>query len=152
MKEEIVGGIRNALSHGESIEKAVQTFINAGYSPHEVREAASVVSPSAANVLQPPTSAQNPSPISPETAAAQSSSQSPPPPISSKAGTPTDVVGGPKQATPLLQTRPQQPPIAEQGHGKKFVIILLTIFILLLGALIFTIMYSDNLVGTLFGK
>ena len=51
MKEEIIGGLRNALERSETIEKAMQTFINAGYSAAEVREAAGVINPSATGLL-----------------------------------------------------------------------------------------------------
>lgn len=39
-KEEIISGIKNALARGESIEKIVQSFVNAGYNADTVRQAA----------------------------------------------------------------------------------------------------------------
>lgn len=43
-KEDIlIGGLKNALERGESIEKAKQSFINAGYKPEEVTAAAQKV-------------------------------------------------------------------------------------------------------------
>lgn len=39
-KEEIIGGLKNALDRGESLERAKQSFVNAGYSQDEVNEAA----------------------------------------------------------------------------------------------------------------
>ncbi len=39
----LVGGLKNALERGETIEKAKQTFINAGYKPEEVAAAAQKV-------------------------------------------------------------------------------------------------------------
>ena len=36
---EIVGGIKNALARGETLERAQQSFINAGYKKEEVEEA-----------------------------------------------------------------------------------------------------------------
>lgn len=44
MKDEIIAGIRNALDRGYSIQQAVQSFINAGYNPNEVKEAAEAFS------------------------------------------------------------------------------------------------------------
>lgn len=41
--EEIKGGLKNALSRGENIQKAKQSFINAGYSRQEVEKAASTL-------------------------------------------------------------------------------------------------------------
>jgi len=40
MREDIVAGLKNAFERGESMEKAVQAFINAGYNKNEVEEAA----------------------------------------------------------------------------------------------------------------
>lgn len=40
MREDIIGGLRNAIGRGEPLEKAVRSFINAGYRESEVREAA----------------------------------------------------------------------------------------------------------------
>ena len=43
MNEEIIGGIKNALERGISLDKAAQSFINAGYNPKEVQEAVQVL-------------------------------------------------------------------------------------------------------------
>ncbi len=40
MKEELVEGIRQAVSKGESMERAMTTFYNAGYTKEEIEEAA----------------------------------------------------------------------------------------------------------------
>jgi len=40
MREDIVAGLKNAFERGESMEKAVNAFINAGYNKNEVEEAA----------------------------------------------------------------------------------------------------------------
>ncbi|MEM4271603.1 MAG: hypothetical protein QXD13_00725 [Candidatus Pacearchaeota archaeon] len=39
MREDILGGLKIALEKGESIQEAAQSFINAGYSQHDVQEA-----------------------------------------------------------------------------------------------------------------
>ena len=39
MNEEIVAGLKNAMEHGTSQEKAIQSFINAGYNVQDVRDA-----------------------------------------------------------------------------------------------------------------
>ena len=44
MKEEIVDGLRNAIEHGSSLEKAKDSFTNAGYNRYEVDAAARIVS------------------------------------------------------------------------------------------------------------
>ena len=42
-KEDIIGGLKNALERGETLERAKSTFINAGYKEEEVEEAAKLV-------------------------------------------------------------------------------------------------------------
>lgn len=44
MNEEILAGLKYAAERGFSIEESVQSFINAGYNPSEVRETASFLS------------------------------------------------------------------------------------------------------------
>lgn len=44
MNEEILSGLRNALARGFSLEDSIQSFINAGYSQSEVKEAAYMIS------------------------------------------------------------------------------------------------------------
>ncbi len=41
--KEISGGIKNALDRGESLAKAKQSFINAGYTPQEVQESTQMI-------------------------------------------------------------------------------------------------------------
>ena len=51
--KEISGGIKNALDRGEPLEKAKQTFINAGYTPQEVQEAAQMAGPAPVQAAKP---------------------------------------------------------------------------------------------------
>lgn len=44
MRDEIAAGMRNALEKGEPLEKVVQSFINAGYNPFEVRAVSQIFS------------------------------------------------------------------------------------------------------------
>src|SRR3989344_1349632 len=53
MKEEIVGGLKNALERGSYLEQAVQSFINAGYNAAEIRDAAALISQGATPLLHP---------------------------------------------------------------------------------------------------
>jgi len=50
MSDEIISGLRNALERGESLDKAAQTFLNAGYNPSDVRESVNVISTGATNI------------------------------------------------------------------------------------------------------
>lgn len=40
VKEELVEGIKQALSRGDSLEKAMMSFFNSGYAKHDIEEAA----------------------------------------------------------------------------------------------------------------
>jgi len=40
MKDDILAGLKNAVGRGESLAEAVQSFINAGYTPQDVKESA----------------------------------------------------------------------------------------------------------------
>lgn len=53
VNEEILGGLRNALERGSSIERAVQSFINAGYNPNDVSEAADYLSRGVMSMVHP---------------------------------------------------------------------------------------------------
>ena len=137
MKEEIIGGLHNALDRGETIETAMQTFINAGYSANEVREAASMVAPSATGMLS--------------STPAKSLSQAPQ--KSSPEKTPQAV----KIASATSQSTIQQTPASPMGNsppqtvsaakGKSTAIILAVILLLLAILLGVTILYSDKILG-----
>jgi cobalamin biosynthesis Mg chelatase CobN len=63
VKEDIVGGLKNAIERGENLEQAKQTFINAGYSADEVEQAAASLGGIIASIATPqtqPTSQQIP--------------------------------------------------------------------------------------------
>ena len=44
MRDDIYGGLKNAVERGEDLEKAVQSFISAGYSEQDVRQVAQAMS------------------------------------------------------------------------------------------------------------
>jgi hypothetical protein len=43
-EQELIGGLQNALLRGETIDKAKQSFISAGYKPEEIEAAAHKIS------------------------------------------------------------------------------------------------------------
>ncbi|MEK6800369.1 MAG: hypothetical protein AABY05_00390 [Nanoarchaeota archaeon] len=43
MKEEIYYGLKNAIEKNESLDSAMQSFINAGYNPEEVKAAGKAI-------------------------------------------------------------------------------------------------------------
>ncbi len=51
MKDELVSGLKNAIERGSSLEQAIQSFLNAGYSPTDVSDAARFVSSGATSIL-----------------------------------------------------------------------------------------------------
>ena len=54
MQSEILAGVKNAMEHGSSMESAIQSFINAGYNPQEVMEAAKYISTGVSNLIYVP--------------------------------------------------------------------------------------------------
>ncbi len=52
MREDIAGGLKNALDKGENLENAIKSFINAGYLEKEVRDASRYVSQGTLESLQ----------------------------------------------------------------------------------------------------
>jgi len=67
MRDEILSGLRTAIEHGSSLDKAIQSFINAGYNPAEVRQAASSLREGATSIItqqkQKQTHSIRPSPV-----------------------------------------------------------------------------------------
>jgi len=59
-KEEIVGGLKNAIERGSSLEDAIQSFIGAGYNPNEVRAASRDVGKGVTAIVQEQREAQGP--------------------------------------------------------------------------------------------
>ncbi len=49
--EEIVSGLKNAIERGFSLDSAVRSFINAGYNPSEVQQAASMISSGVSTIM-----------------------------------------------------------------------------------------------------
>lgn len=67
MREDIVGGLRNALERGTSLEQAIRSFMNAGYREADVRDAAKLLEGGAITFsLQQPTRNASLSPAVPQ--------------------------------------------------------------------------------------
>lgn len=149
MNDELIGGMRNALERGETIEQAIQAFLNAGYSPNEVREAAGRVAPSAAAAIygQAPGLLPSSFPSAQTKATAHSSSPASSPatvapsqPLSQTSSSPASSA-----VQPLPTTIPSPP------HGKKTIVILIVVLLLLIVLLGITYLYSDKILGLLTG-
>jgi hypothetical protein len=63
MREEIVAGIRNGLARGQSLEKAAQSMMNAGYNPQEVKAAVQSVSGGASSLVNFNSETKNSTPV-----------------------------------------------------------------------------------------
>ncbi len=53
MNADIISGIKNAVEHGSTLQEAVQSFLNAGYSATEVEEAARYLTGGATTAVNP---------------------------------------------------------------------------------------------------
>ena len=132
MRDDIEGGIKNALDRGATLEQAVRSFINAGYNESEVRKAAKVFGEGAISMTSPQGQAQTPLPNSQIT---QLQSVQPP------GQTPVRA-----QAT----TRAQLPTI--RTKTKRFsvkIFILIIVLLILLGVLAATIFFRGSIIDFL---
>ena len=64
VREEILTGLNNGVARGESIEKAMQTLVLAGYNPKEVQEASQHVNMGTVGTI-PQTQNQSNNPLNP---------------------------------------------------------------------------------------
>ena len=154
VREEIVEGLRFAMSKGESLMKAMMSFYNAGYSKAEVEEAAKMLGkPSLQNVQSP---VQTQAPQTPPTQLAQPV-QGTPKQYVSQYGPPVDLL---QSATTPLQNLSEAPPTPVPGSpqmvssygnqkGNKhplstgvMIFLSITLF-LLLAALVSLIVFKD---------
>lgn len=103
---EIVGGLKNALDRGESLVKAKQSFLNAGYKPAEIN---------AAVQKMPATTSQISKPITAPAEAKALAAQPKPQPQAQPSPTTTTKI-----------------PVQKKQASKKFMIILIIIAILIL--------------------
>jgi hypothetical protein len=128
MNEEILSGLRTGMERGFSLDSAVQSFINAGYNPAEVNEAAALVA-----------RGQAPASIKP-------SSQIPVQPLPK-----TPQVGMPQpklSETSKLQTT-EKP--ATPKKMKLLLIIAIILILLIVGGAIAVLLFKDQILG-LFGN
>jgi len=122
-EQEIGGGLKNALDRGESLAKAKQSFVNAGYKPEEVEAAVRKMPAATTQPLQQPT-ATTPNKV--ETPIVQPGQQQATQPLPTVAATTTTV-------------KP------EKELSKKFIIILISSAALaLIGAALLGLFW-DNL-------
>jgi len=135
MAEDILGGLKNALERGASLEEAIRSFINAGYREAEVRQAAAQLSSGALSNVS-----SNSSYARPQPAVKQILPQRPPFPATKP---------WPVQISSRQNPQPQV--IANHGSHKPFgmgaVILLALILIILIAALLGTIFFKDQIIS-----
>ena len=151
LNEEILGGLKSAIDRGESLQKAMMTFYNAGYKKEEIEEAARFLNEHP--IEQPQVSASVPS-AKPKSELFSKKQE----PIPS---TPISVPQAPiEPAHPVQQVvsnygasqQPQQiQPVS--GYEKKepkdrvIVVILITILVFLLGLLASIFIFKQEIVN-----
>lgn len=110
MADEIIEGLKNALEHGSTLDEAVNSFVAAGYSPIEVKEAAQALTSGAlAMTISAQPLPQTVQPIAPPTAM-------------------------PLQMPPVMQPiSPLQPEKKEAPKWLKIAIVVLLLLIIALG-------------------
>jgi len=83
-ERELIGGLQNALSRGENINKAKQSFISAGYKPEEIEAAAQKISIAPRATQQTSTLSTTPTPIKQQITQPQQTPEEPKPKQASK--------------------------------------------------------------------
>lgn len=152
MREDILRGLKNAIERGEPLEKAVQSFINAGYNPIEVKQAAqsliggatAITNPYAVqlgmgNLPPPPVKVTIPQQISlPEQTPIRQAAQMASPPAFRKL---SEVQ--PRAMMPQMMYRKKK--------NTGLIVTLIIILLLLVGGLIYMILYGQEFLNSLFG-
>ncbi len=136
MRNEILAGLKNALERGESIEESIQTFINAGYNPVEVRESANILAGGASYLINPSNQ---------DLQQSKSSSQIISAPLQQ---IPVQVLNQPSQNSSA--PNPTLPIISSNNKSaspKKRVILLIIILIFLIALVLLFIIYKDDLLA-----
>lgn len=115
MNEDIVSGIKNAVEHGATLEEAIESFLNAGYSSNEVQEAAHYLTTGATSAVNPSAQVATPRPVVREvkSSAPVQSSPAPQSPASPSKEMPSQLTQQRKVGAPLNPQVPKQ--VAQQA-------------------------------------
>ncbi len=151
VKEEIFEGLKVALAKGETLQKAMMSFFNAGYSKEEIEEAARQLQMSQVSQSQ-----QAPTQPAQQTSSSQSApSQKTQPQPQKTQSQPTQKQKKPEKK--ISKTKPSQKPpkktvqkvsAYEGKHKSKSIIvtgILIFVLLLLLGVLVAVFLFKDKL-------
>ena len=174
MNQDLFGALKNAVERGTTVERAVQSFLNAGYNSQEVHEAAQALTSGATALIQDPQKKPQQSQTTPTPQQSQETTQDQPkkgklslfnkstlpqpsPELQAQmpqtqqlqAPSTTTNPGMPPQAPQQAPQAAQEQHVKPQGKkvGKKTAVILITVFIVLIVALILTMVFADQLAG-----
>lgn len=157
MKEELIAGIQNAIERGNTIENAIESLINAGYNPQEVRDAAQSFTSGASSMLNysPDKGKSFPVVISGNGNGSQQLNN--PQETYAVKEAPQKPVEAPVKAPPQIQQVPEQRPVqmysqkpVDQNPKRKMLVIFLIIWLILLGAVLAAIwFFKDQLLSLL---
>jgi hypothetical protein len=129
MREEIIGGIRNAMERGASMDDAIQSFINAGYNLNDVEEVKNYLLESGATTMIYPIKVAEEQPEKKE---------------DNKTVSP--ITGQPEEEIrKLVQTTST---IKNGGPKKKVLIIfIISLLLMILGAIILIILFREEIIS-----
>jgi len=128
IKEEIAAGIKNAIERGDSLEKAKQSFINAGYNPQEVEQAAASIGGVLKNYSPPAQSIPHLNTKGQKQIPATSSLQAPAP-----------------QQTQSSQTKPLPTQTQVKKPKKPIIVFLIIILAILLFFLLISLLFKEKI-------
>ncbi|MEK6889661.1 MAG: hypothetical protein AABW82_00875 [Nanoarchaeota archaeon] len=140
---EIIGGLRNALERGQSLERAVQSFINAGYNPRTVQEAANELSSGVTQIVNPSAVKENPVQSNQVKSNQVQSNQVKPNPIQFPIYQP--IVQPTIQPNSPMAIQPKIDGKQLQGTAKKVVIGLVITFTILIALLLILIVFKEKI-------
>lgn len=130
--EDIIAGLRNAIERGSTLEQAIQSFINAGYNPAEVKQAGQAFSQGATQIID--------------------ETDQTPPQIQSR--TPQQTLQNQSQQIPqpVMQNRNKLPVTRQTGQKKSnlTITILIVTLLVLIGALITSVILGKEFIQDLF--
>ena len=153
-KEEIVEGLRMAVSKGESLERAMTTFYNAGYSREDIEDSARAFQNSQFMQSQQPSSVkQEPIPQQKLQKNIPQPTQQQPDQQAIQQQPPKSIQQPPQPIQPLVQQQPGSSVVQRvSNYGKKpnkigvaVTILLFILLLILLGVLAAVIIFKEEL-------
>lgn len=160
MRDEISAGLKNALERGESLDKAVQTFINSGYNPVEVKEAAKNVGSGASTIvketLDMPSNELKTNNLMNNPSFNNNSNMNNNSNFNNNSNTPMENENKSFGIQPLPKNNAEQKnplsPLEKKRKEKKIIILIIILGVLLLAILTIAILFGGELFNFAFGK